>query len=112
MKSENKHQKNLIQWDIRNIFPIINETHSPEKIVEKVHIQQYLEKTEEVYLLNLVTTKGAIDDLHHGAEHQALHLAPAVVGVEDVVLHLGEAQQVRRHLPVDESVPPTGSPSC
>ena len=65
MKSENKHQKNLIQWDIRNIFPIINETHSPEKIIEKVHIQQYLEKTEEIYLLNLVTTKGAIDDLNH-----------------------------------------------
>lgn len=65
MKTENIHQKNLIHWDIRNFFPVLNETHSPEKIVEKVHIQQYLEKTEEVYQLNLVTTRGAIDDLNH-----------------------------------------------
>ena len=64
-RSQHVNQKNPIQWDIRNIFPIIDEIHPQENVIEKVQIQQYLDKAEDVYRLNLISEKGIIDDLNN-----------------------------------------------
>ncbi|MEE9189963.1 MAG: hypothetical protein V3U16_04240 [Candidatus Neomarinimicrobiota bacterium] len=63
-RSEYVNQKNFIQWDVRNLFPVIDEIHSIETVMEKVQHQQYLDKTEDVYRLNLVSEKGIFNDLN------------------------------------------------
>ncbi len=55
---------NIIPLDVRNLFPIINESYTIETIVDKLHIDQYLEKTEELARLNLIASNESIDDLN------------------------------------------------
>ncbi len=55
---------NIIPLDVRNLFPIINESYTIETIVNKLYIDQYLEKTEELSRLNLIASNESIDDLN------------------------------------------------
>jgi len=54
---------NVITRDIRNFIPWNKVSISPEKLIERIHIHQYLEKTDDVYRLNLISKEHAIDDL-------------------------------------------------
>ncbi|MCH7731274.1 MAG: hypothetical protein IIB44_01985 [Candidatus Marinimicrobia bacterium] len=56
---------NLIPHDIRNLFPAMEVLPSPEELIDRIQINQYLEKTEIVYRLNLISEKSAIDDVSH-----------------------------------------------
>lgn len=53
----------IIEGDIRNFIPWKKVSVSPEELIERIHVDQYLEKTEDVYRLNLISKAHAIDDL-------------------------------------------------
>ncbi|NHZ87141.1 MAG: hypothetical protein GWP19_14920, partial [Planctomycetia bacterium] len=54
---------NKISRDIRNLFPDIKEPVSPEQLTTNIIIDQYLEKTEEIVQLNLITSGEPLQDL-------------------------------------------------
>ncbi len=51
--------------DYRNFFPSPKELPSQDKLLEKIHIAQYLDKTEDFYHLNLTSTQKALMDLSY-----------------------------------------------
>ncbi len=54
---------NKIARDIRNIFPDIKEPVKPEQLTTNIIIDQYLEKTEEIIQLNLISSGEPLKDL-------------------------------------------------
>lgn len=75
MKNKKKHEAlsvqsaigvmNVIPRDIRNLFPDINKLPSPEDQLSTIHRELYLDRMEEVYRLNLVSTDDALDDVKY-----------------------------------------------
>lgn len=63
MQLEQIRSETLVPRDIRNLFPVDKEAPSPEELIARVQTDDYLEKTEEVYHLNLVSPEGSLDDL-------------------------------------------------
>ncbi|GEM_PF-3192379 len=57
------YDENYIPHDIRTLFPVIKEEPTNKELIEKIQINQYLEKTEDIYRLNLVNKKGILDDI-------------------------------------------------
>jgi len=54
---------NKISRDIRNLFPEIKEPVNPEQLTTNIIIDQYLEKTEEIIQLNLISSGEPLKDL-------------------------------------------------
>lgn len=65
MELQQLRSENLIPRDVRNLFPVVQEVPSPEELIARIQTDEYLEKTEEIYHLNLVSPEGALDDLQH-----------------------------------------------
>jgi len=62
---EKMNLDSVVDRDIRNFIPWKMVTIPPDKIIERFYIDQYLEKTEDVYHLNLISKENAIDDLKY-----------------------------------------------
>ncbi|MFQ6616264.1 MAG: tetratricopeptide repeat protein [Fidelibacterota bacterium] len=60
---DNEAPGNLVPLEVLSLFPVLGDGPSQKELISKVSIDDYLEKTEDVYRLNLVTPEGAIDDL-------------------------------------------------
>lgn len=58
----------IVVDDVRNLIPWKKVSISPQELIEGFHIDQYLDKTEDVYRLNLLSEKHAIDDLMSAVE--------------------------------------------
>lgn len=65
---------NNIPRDIRNIFPDIKDQITPEFLTENIIIDQFLEKTEDIAILNLVDSEKSISDLTEIAQVDDLNL--------------------------------------
>ncbi|MFQ6615432.1 MAG: tetratricopeptide repeat protein [Fidelibacterota bacterium] len=65
MESQQIRSENVIPRDVRNLFPAVKEVPTEEELIGRIETDEYLEKTEEVYGLNLVSPEGALDDLAH-----------------------------------------------
>lgn len=56
---------NQISFDIRNILPPVNEKIKPEELIDKVPINQYLEKADEINQLNLGNSNELLEDISY-----------------------------------------------
>ncbi len=54
---------NLITSDIRNLIPVAESPLPAEELIERVDIHEYLNKTEELYHLNLISQKRALSEI-------------------------------------------------
>jgi len=62
---QNGEKKNFIPHDVRSVFPVPQSLPPLEESIERIQIEQYLEKTDDVYQMNLVSQEGALDDLSY-----------------------------------------------
>lgn len=57
--------ENLIINDIRNFFPSKLGLPTEDELIKNIHADQYLQKMEELYDLNLLSSRRAIDDVSY-----------------------------------------------
>ncbi len=54
---------NLIPHDIRDLFPSTEVLLGPNEVIDRTKVQHYLEKTTDIYKLNLVSRTDALQDI-------------------------------------------------
>jgi tetratricopeptide (TPR) repeat protein len=56
---------NQISFDIRRILPNVNEIIKPEDLIQNIHIDQFLQKADEINQLNLAKADDLTKDIYH-----------------------------------------------
>lgn len=56
---------NQISFDIRRILPKVNENLHAEELIQNIHVNQYLEKVDEINQLNLGNAGELVQDISH-----------------------------------------------